>query len=140
LLITIRLSANSLAGTARTLVAVGTVSDCCMFFTIAAAAPRIGLIFSPSDAILDRLSTGAALAAAAGAGLPVLGSPVLGPILGGVGGGAVAGRAVTCGASRWGTVATWPFAAGIGLATSFAALPVGWPTLSPTPVARWLGL
>jgi hypothetical protein len=40
LLITIRLSISSLAGTARTLVAVGTVSDAFMFFTTADAAPR----------------------------------------------------------------------------------------------------
>src|SRR5690242_12195721 len=42
LLITMRLSASSLAGTARTLVAVGTVSETFMFFTTAAAAPRSG--------------------------------------------------------------------------------------------------
>src|SRR6476619_6562532 len=39
---TIRLSASSLAGTARTLVAVGTVRDTFMFLTTAAAAPRRG--------------------------------------------------------------------------------------------------
>src|SRR3954451_21108990 len=37
-----RLSASSLAGTARTLVAVGTVSETFMFLTTAAAAPRSG--------------------------------------------------------------------------------------------------
>ena len=37
---TIRLSAISFAGTARTLVAVGTASEASMFFAIAAAAPR----------------------------------------------------------------------------------------------------
>ncbi len=40
LLITTRLSIISLAGMARTLVAVGRSSDCDMFFTTAAAAPR----------------------------------------------------------------------------------------------------
>ena len=40
---TMRLSASSLAGTARTLVAVGTVSETFMFLTTAAAAPRSGL-------------------------------------------------------------------------------------------------
>src|SRR5688500_4017904 len=39
---TIRLSASSFAGTARTLVAVGTVSDMFMFLTTAADAPRSG--------------------------------------------------------------------------------------------------
>src|SRR5919107_1221243 len=42
LLMTMRLSASSLAGTARTLVAVGTVSETFMFFTTLAAAPRSG--------------------------------------------------------------------------------------------------
>ena len=37
-----RLSASSLAGTARTLVAVGTVSETFMFLTTAADAPRSG--------------------------------------------------------------------------------------------------
>src|SRR3954468_24396433 len=39
---TMRLSASSLAGTARTLVAVGTVSETFMFLTTAAEAPRSG--------------------------------------------------------------------------------------------------
>ena len=43
LLITRRLSASSFAGTARTLVAVGTFSDASMFFTTADAAPRSGV-------------------------------------------------------------------------------------------------
>ena len=56
LLITTRLSASSFAGTARTLVAVGTVSDAFMFLTTADAAPR-SAVTSPS------LPTGAVLAA-----------------------------------------------------------------------------
>src|SRR3989337_1089441 len=48
LLITMRLSNSSLAGTARTLVAVGIVSERSMFFAIMAAAPRSGLTSSPS--------------------------------------------------------------------------------------------
>src|SRR3954469_24876619 len=43
LLMTIRLSASSLAGTDRTLVAVGTVSETFMFLTTLAAAPRSGV-------------------------------------------------------------------------------------------------
>src|SRR4051812_50092243 len=46
LLITTRLSNSSLAGTARTLVAVGTWSDCSMFATTRAAAPRSGVVFT----------------------------------------------------------------------------------------------
>ncbi len=45
---TIRLSIISLAGMARTLVAVGTSSDADMFFTTAAAAPRSTCTSSPS--------------------------------------------------------------------------------------------
>src|ERR1700749_4531106 len=45
---TIRLSISSLAGTARTLVAVGTSSDADMFLTTAAAAPRSTCTSSPS--------------------------------------------------------------------------------------------
>src|SRR5262249_58901145 len=44
LLITIRLSESSLAGTARTLVAVGTVSEVSMLATTRAAAPRSTLV------------------------------------------------------------------------------------------------
>src|SRR5439155_23729131 len=67
LLITIRLSAISLAGTARTLVAVGTLSEASMFFAIAAAAPR-------SCLLSDCCAFGAGAAAlAAGAGLVSVG-------------------------------------------------------------------
>src|ERR1700754_1715829 len=65
LLMTMRLSAISFAGTARTLVAVGTDSEASMFFAIAAAAPRSCLVSGSSFA------AGAAagsLAAAFGAG------------------------------------------------------------------------
>ncbi len=57
---TMRLSAMSLAGTARTLVAVGTVSEASMLRAIAAAAPRSGL---RSGSLVD--FGGAVLAAAA---------------------------------------------------------------------------
>src|SRR4051795_12385856 len=46
LLMTMRLSASSLAGTARTLVAVGSCSDAVMFLAIALAAPRSGRVVS----------------------------------------------------------------------------------------------
>ncbi len=145
-----RLSASSFAGTARTLVAVGTVSDCCMFFAIAAAAPRIGLTCSPATGF-----TGVALAAAAGAGLPVLGSP---EVDAGVRGGAVLGADGRGGEVRSGgapETLTWPLtlagcagfvavpatpAARTVVETSVAALPVGCATLSPTPAARCVGL
>src|SRR5262249_55533756 len=144
---------------ARTLVAVGTVSDCCMFLTIAAAAPRIGLTCSPSAGF-----TGAALAAATGDGLPVLGRPGVGDGVG-VGGGAWVRAAGWAGAGcvlagACGALGAWPLVAGgaLGglsrggavlvevpaarttLAASVAALPVGCATLSPTPAARWVGL
>jgi hypothetical protein len=43
-----RLSASSFAGTARTLVAVGSSSEACIFFAIAPAAPRSGLTVTSS--------------------------------------------------------------------------------------------
>src|SRR5215218_3552903 len=57
---TMRLSASSFAGTARTLVAVGTVSETFMFLTTAADAPRSG--------DCEPAATGGAGALAAGAG------------------------------------------------------------------------
>src|SRR5256885_15430301 len=67
LLITIRLSASSCAGTARTLVAVGMVSDRSMFFAITAPAPRIGFTWSVS-LIFTKGGWGADGAGGAGAG------------------------------------------------------------------------
>src|SRR3954453_2101696 len=72
LLMTTRLSASSLAGTARTLVAVGTVSEAFMFLTTLAAAPRSGVRFGPwpsadfAGAGLGAAGLGVALAGAAG--------------------------------------------------------------------------
>src|SRR3954471_10502586 len=48
LLMTVRLSARSLAGTARTLVAVGTVRLVSMLATTRAAAPRSGCECAPA--------------------------------------------------------------------------------------------
>src|ERR1700759_3499807 len=70
LLMTIRLSASSLAGTARTEVAVGTVSEASMLRAIAAAAPPSTFTSEPPAGF-----TGAAVAESAGVGL-VLGSAV----------------------------------------------------------------
>src|SRR5437870_7337978 len=90
LLITIRLSAISLAGTARTLVAVGTVSEASMFFAIAAAAPRNCL-----------LSPGALV----GAAVAFVGAAVSGLVAGL----AAAGRAdAVDGAGCGAAVLTWP--------------------------------
>src|SRR6201996_5721739 len=69
LLITMRLSISSLAGMARTLVAVGRSSDWDMFLTTAAAAPRSTWTSSPSaGGGPDGLAAGAAGAAGVGAG------------------------------------------------------------------------
>src|SRR5580693_4017847 len=51
LLMTIRLSASSLAGTARTLVAVGTARLAVMLVTVRAAAPRSLLTSVPSGGV-----------------------------------------------------------------------------------------
>src|SRR3954453_15122466 len=73
---TMRLSARSFAGTARTLVAVGTVSETFMFLTTLAAAPRRG------DCVPAATGGAAVLAAGVAAGLaPGAVSP------GGLGGG-----------------------------------------------------
>src|SRR3954451_7247939 len=65
---TMRLSASSLAGTARTLVAVGTVSETFMFLTTAAAAPRSGDWVPPATGGAGVLAAGAAGFSAAGLG------------------------------------------------------------------------
>src|SRR4051812_8583303 len=64
---TMRLSPSSLAGTARTLVAVGTVSEAFMFLTTAAAAPRSGDDFGPAASDGAFAGAGGLAAGAAGA-------------------------------------------------------------------------
>src|SRR6266545_2009783 len=83
LLITMRLSASSLAGTARTLVAVGTDNESSMLLTIRAATPRRTVVFAPAGAAV----TGAVLVAA---GFP---SPGVAGVVG-AGAGAGAGAVV----------------------------------------------
>ena len=72
-----RLSTSSFAGTARTLVAVGTASEASMFCTIRAATPRSVVVLAPvgggrrpSRAWPAAAFAGAAGPAAAGAGWP----------------------------------------------------------------------
>ena len=73
LLITIRLSAISFAGTARTVVAVGTSSDDVMFLTTVAAAPRNGaLVWSVPSASRAALAAFAALTAIRSSGVAVI--------------------------------------------------------------------
>src|SRR5690349_7704024 len=63
LLMTMRLSASSFAGTARTLVAVGTWSEVSMFWAMRAATPRSGTrSTSASDSLAAAGLTGAGLA------------------------------------------------------------------------------
>src|SRR5258705_7497355 len=91
---TIRLSIISLAGMARTLVAVGTSSDADMFFTTAAAAPRSTCTSSPS--------AGGGAAGAFGAAA-FSGSGVLaGAATSAFGAGAGAGSGAVAGAAAWG--------------------------------------
>src|SRR6476469_4308333 len=76
LLMTTRLSAISLAGTARTLVAVGTASDASMFATTRAAAPRSGATVGPdsvAESVLPVVDSAlpVGLASGLGAGLGV---------------------------------------------------------------------
>jgi hypothetical protein len=82
LLITMRLSASSFAGTARTLVAVGTLSDASMFATIRAAMPRrtvvLPSVFAAGFAagLPSALLSAFASALAGAAGLAVVGAAV----------------------------------------------------------------
>src|SRR5215218_4165122 len=69
LLMTMRLSASSLAGTARTLVAVGTVSERFMFLTTAADAPRSGDWAPAAIGVAGVLAAAAGLSAGLSAGL-----------------------------------------------------------------------
>ena len=73
LLITIRLSAISFAGTARTEVAVGTSSEDVMFFTTTAATPRSGVVVMPvPSASWAAFAAFAALAATMSPGVAVV--------------------------------------------------------------------
>ncbi len=87
LLITVRLSMSSLAGTARTEVAVGTVRLVSMLSTTRAAAPRSGMvsISSATRAAASTAGTAAGAGAAAGAAQPA----------------AVGAAAAGVGAARW---------------------------------------
>ena len=69
-----RLSAISFAGTARTLVAVGTASDASMFCTMWAATPRIGLVLTPAGVAFAALAGAAVGSAFAGAGAALAGA------------------------------------------------------------------
>src|SRR3954471_18130309 len=68
LLMTVRLSASSLAGTARTLVAVGTVRLVSMLATTRAAAPFSGVLAEPAGGATAGVGCAAAGVGAAGAG------------------------------------------------------------------------
>src|SRR6476646_4403361 len=70
LLMTVRLSHSSLTGTDRTEVAVGTVSEESMFWTVRAGAPR------------RTVKVGSSRAAAGAAGLDSLGTGLLVPLAG----------------------------------------------------------
>src|SRR3954470_17118155 len=102
LLMTMRLSASSFAGTARTLVAVGTVSEAFMFLTTLAAAPRRGdcvpAATGGAAVLAAGLAAGAFSAGALGAGL--LGAGVLGA--GAAGAGAAEAGAVEVDAAEVG--------------------------------------
>ncbi len=66
---TTRLSNSSLAGTARTLVAVGTCSDCSMLATTRAAAPRSWVVLAPVAASCFGSAGAAALGSSLASGL-----------------------------------------------------------------------
>ena len=108
---TIRLSIISLAGMARTLVAVGTSSDADMFFTTAAAAPRSTCTCSPSAGGGAAGAFGLAGAGAgSGSGFGLAATPLAAPAFGsGAGrgsGGAAGGRRLPV-TRRGGCVGGW---------------------------------
>src|SRR6478672_8712781 len=89
LLMTVRLSASSLAGTARTLVAVGTVRLVSMLATTRAAAPLSGVLAEP---VVGAASlAGWAAGAGTGAGAAGAGAAAEGTGAAGAAGGAAAG-------------------------------------------------
>src|SRR6476661_9995286 len=94
LLITMRLSASSLAGTARTLVAVGTVSETFMFLMTAADAPRSGDCLPAATGVAG-LAVGAALLSA---GLASAGLASAGLLSAGFAGAGAAAGAAFCAA------------------------------------------
>src|SRR3954470_6626978 len=139
---TMRLSASSFAGTARTLVAVGTVSETFMFLTTLAAAPRRGDCVPAATggaAVLAGLSAGLAAGAfAAGAlGAGALGAGALGAGVLGAGAAVVVARGVAsrdgAGESEAGAAtgsagaAAAPFGDGAGAGFSRSAAPTGLP-------------
>src|SRR2546423_6691531 len=96
-----RLSTISFAGTARTLVAVGTVSDWSMLATMRAATPRSGTVFAPVGtgvaafaALPSPAAEGAGAKAFAGAGAAFGGAAAGAPLPEGAGGAAAAGEVV----------------------------------------------
>src|SRR3954467_7353991 len=102
-----RLSASSFAGTARTLVAVGTVSETFMFLTTAADAPRSGDCL-PAAIGVAGLAAGAGLLSAVFVSAGLVSAGLLG-----AGAGAAAAFAAGCGAGA-GAAACW--GAGFGAA------------------------
>src|SRR3954447_840884 len=137
LLMTMRLSASSFAGTARTLVAVGTVSETFMFLTTLAAAPRRGDCVPAATggaAVLAGLSAGLAAGAfAAGAlGAGALGAGVLGAgaavvVARGVASRDGAGESEAGAATGSAGAAAPPFGDGAGAGFSRSAAPTGLP-------------
>ncbi len=134
-----RLSNSSFAGTARTLVAVGMVSDTSMFLAMAAAAPRSGLVSSPSLPV-SVLAGAGFLASGWGAVLGALLGSAFGAVLGSVfGAGCFTGAAVLA-AGRCplfdavsGAVAARPVDVVFATVSVFALL-------EASVVTRWVGL
>src|SRR3954447_2468245 len=132
LLMTMRLSASSFAGTARTLVAVGTVSETFMFLTTLAAAPRRGDCVPAATggaAVLAGLSAGLAAGAfAAGAlGAGVLGAGAAVVVARGVASRDGAGESDAGAATGSAGAAAPPFGDGAGAGFSRSAAPTGLP-------------
>ena len=86
-----RLTSSSLAGTSRNDVAVGTVSEVCMFSAMAAETPRI--FWAPSGISTSTASLSSAVSLSLVAGAAACGAAVVAPL--------------PCGAGRVAGIAPW---------------------------------
>src|SRR6478672_8391603 len=129
LLMTTRLSMSSLAGTARTLVAVGTVSEASMLFTTRDGAPRSG---TTASSLTGPVPLTAGMSRGFGASAPASG---FGAAFGSAfAAGALASGALVSGALVSGALAAGAFAGAEAFTEAPLAEPFGEPLAAPLSV------
>src|SRR6478672_8305304 len=134
LLMTTRLSMSSLAGTARTLVAVGTVSEASMLFTTRDGAPRSG---TTASSLTGPVPLTAGMSRGFGASAPASGfGAVFGSAFaaGALASGALASGALVSGALVSGALAAGAFAGAEAFTEAPLAEPFGEPLAAPLSV------